>query len=108
MSNKRRSFMMWFSPCVLKTRATQKQMLFYWISVARLYRRLDGIRNENPYFAVADESCPKCDAKDWARPSPSGRRSPEGPDEGKSFSLTRRFAAPSPGGRGIYNRDTIW
>src|SRR5215813_2042278 len=25
---------------------------------------------------------------------------PEGPDEGRSFALTRRFAAPSPRGRG--------
>src|SRR5215470_2435523 len=38
--------------------------------------------------------------KDWASPSPSGRRWPEGPDEGQSFALTRRFAAPSPKGRG--------
>src|SRR5215831_9693885 len=38
--------------------------------------------------------------KDWASPSPSGRRWPEGPDEGRSCTLTRRFAAPSPRGRG--------
>src|SRR5262249_29045412 len=38
--------------------------------------------------------------KDCASPSPFGRRWPEGPDEGRSFALTRRFAAPSPRGRG--------
>src|SRR5215831_15889915 len=37
--------------------------------------------------------------KDCASPSPSGRRWPEGPDEGRSIALTRRFAAPSPRGR---------
>src|SRR2546427_11831876 len=33
-------------------------------------------------------------------PSPSGRRWPEGPDEGAFPALTRRFAPPSPKGRG--------
>src|SRR5262245_5884494 len=40
--------------------------------------------------------CPKA----CASPSPYGIRWPEGPDEGRSFALTRRFAAPSPRGRG--------
>src|SRR2546427_11243428 len=31
-------------------------------------------------------------------PSPSGRRWPEGPDEGAFSALTRRFAPPSPKG----------
>src|SRR5262252_2490223 len=38
--------------------------------------------------------------KDCATPSPFGRRWPEGPDEGGSLALTRRFAAPAPRGRG--------
>src|SRR2546428_12352208 len=33
-------------------------------------------------------------------PSPSGRRWPEGPDEGAFPALTPRFAPPSPKGRG--------
>src|SRR5262249_32705838 len=36
-----------------------------------------------------------------------GRRWPEGPDEGRSFALTRRFAAPSPGGRGTRSPNVI-
>ena len=35
-------------------------------------------------------------------PSPSGRRWPEGPDEGAFPALTRRFAPPSPKGRGTF------
>src|SRR6266699_2471452 len=35
-------------------------------------------------------------------PSSSGRRWPEGPDEGAFPALTRRFAPPSPKGRGTF------
>src|SRR6266699_5966554 len=35
-------------------------------------------------------------------PSPSGRRWPEGPDEGAFPALTRRFAPPSSKGRGTF------
>src|SRR5262252_4538738 len=42
--------------------------------------------------------------KDCASPSPLGRRWPEGPDEGRSLTLTRRFAAPSPRGRGTLRK----
>jgi len=42
-----------------------------------------------------------------ARYRASGRRTPEGPDEGRSFALTRRFAAPSPRGRGTSRKDDV-
>src|SRR6266704_2934635 len=46
----------------------------------------------------------ECKVGGWNCSSPSGRRWPEGPDEGAFPALTRRFARPSPKGRGTSSK----
>src|SRR5215470_8347331 len=49
------------------------------------------------------QSCPKCAQRIARVLLPVGEGLPEGSDEGRSFALTRRFAAPSPR---VYGPDT--